>query len=530
MPCSQKGFVHILLIILLLVGLVVGVYLVQQRTNLLPKAAISKPTGPETSLTLISKDECQQGFICILGFKENPQQGEELRVALYVRSDIDEANLFTAKIKFPQDLVEVVGFKKEGSLIQSWVEEFYDNGLGIISLVGGVPSPGFKTKMGQESVFMTSIVFKAKTVGKGNISFSDDSQILRNIDNVNILNIKRDAEVSIGQKPLPTSLPPPPLFKDYIVKPYLVYPADKSVYPEYETAVNKYLVELQNWYKTKVGVTFAVAPLQVVKSQYKYDIMRCDPSPFDQTPPSQSCLGDPKKLEGNWGMYMNLAIHSGVEKWDEKTATLVFSAGGGGYAGANRDPSNDTGWAVTGDWVLEPISGKINDWGIPCKYSDGWQCAGGVPGGSPAHELGHAFGLPHPDEKKYPGEKLSIMRWHGDYPVVGFLPHEVDFLKKSPFFNISSIPTPTPSPSPSPTPPVNQKGDGNKDGKVNLIDMSILLSDFNKEQDFREPIDMNDDKKINTFDFSLMRKQLIDLGVIKDKSETPISLPPSPSQ
>lgn len=238
---------------------------------------------------------------------------------------------------------------------------------------------------------------------------------------------------------------------NYHVKPYLVYPSDKPMYPEYEAAVKSYLVELQNWYKAKVGVTFTMDPLKVVRSSYTYNVIRCDPGPFDSTPPSSACLNDPKKLDGNLGMYMNLAIHNGTEKWDQKTATLVFSAGGGGYAGANRDPSNDTGWAIVGDWVLEPISGKANDWGIPCKYSDGWQCSAEVSKGTPAHELGHAFGLPHPDTKLYPGEHLSIMRWQGEYPAVGFLPYEVDFLKKSPFFALTSSPTPTASPSSSPS-------------------------------------------------------------------------------
>ena len=35
---NQKCFAHIFLILLLLVGLAVGIYLVQQKTNLLPKA------------------------------------------------------------------------------------------------------------------------------------------------------------------------------------------------------------------------------------------------------------------------------------------------------------------------------------------------------------------------------------------------------------------------------------------------------------------------------------------------------------
>jgi len=75
------------------------------------------------------------------------------------------------------------------------------------------------------------------------------------------------------------------------------------------------------------------------------------------------------------------------------------------------------------------------------------------------------------------------------------------------------------SPPPSPAVIVGQPkrdGDVNSDGKINLVDMSVLLTDFNKERGFRELIDMNDDKKINAFDFSLHRKLLLELGVIKE--------------
>ncbi|MBI2007182.1 MAG: hypothetical protein HYS83_00530, partial [Candidatus Blackburnbacteria bacterium] len=209
----------------------------------------------------------------------------------------------------------------------------------------------------------------------------------------------------------------------FVVRPFLVYPADKPAYPEYETAVRNYMTELQRWYCEKVGATFPMSTLQVVRSSYDYQTMRCGENP------SQACLDDPKKLEGNWGMYMNKAIHGGIEKWDEETAALIFSAGGGGFAGGNVY-SNYASFAISGDWVLEPLSGRANDWGIPCRYSNDWQCAGGVPKGTPAHELGHAFGLPHPDG--YSGD--SIMKWHGGYPSVGFLPHEIEALRQSPFF------------------------------------------------------------------------------------------------
>lgn len=234
--------------------------------------------------------------------------------------------------------------------------------------------------------------------------------------------------------PTPSFAPSPtPIVStnNYQVKAYLVYPADKVMYPEYESAVRSYLAQLQNWYKQKIGVTFTLAPLQIIRSGENYLTMRCGANP------SSACINDPARLDGNVGAYVNKAIHQGVENWDQQTATLVFAAGAGGYAGANKYP-NDTGFAIVGDWVLEPISGKTNEWGISCNYSGGWQCGMGVAKGTPAHELGHAFGLGHPDPSQYSGGH-SIMIWHGDYPTYGFLPYEVEYLNNSPFFQSSNM-------------------------------------------------------------------------------------------
>lgn len=45
MNINQKGFMQWLVIVIVLVGLVVGVYLVQQRTNLKPKASEYVPVN-----------------------------------------------------------------------------------------------------------------------------------------------------------------------------------------------------------------------------------------------------------------------------------------------------------------------------------------------------------------------------------------------------------------------------------------------------------------------------------------------------
>lgn len=64
-------------------------------------------------------------------------------------------------------------------------------------------------------------------------------------------------------------------------------------------------------------------------------------------------------------------------------------------------------------------------------------------------------------------------------------------------------------------PPPKKSGDGNKDGKIDLTDMSVLLSKFNKDD--KSEADLNGDGKINSFDFSMMINLLIENKVIKGK-------------
>lgn len=97
----------------------------------------------------------------------------------------------------------------QNSFITNWVEQNFDNNAGTVSLVGGVPNPGFQTTVGDKSALMATIVFRPKKVGKGVIGFSDLSAIYRNSDNLNILTIKRDLEIEIS-RPVPSGnlLPP----------------------------------------------------------------------------------------------------------------------------------------------------------------------------------------------------------------------------------------------------------------------------------------------------------------------------------
>lgn len=91
---DQKGLIpQILIFLLLAAGVGVGIYLVQNRTNLLPKAGGVRTQTPESSFTLEAP--------------KTVSPNSQFKVNVMVRSDIDAANLFSVKLKFQTDLLEV---------------------------------------------------------------------------------------------------------------------------------------------------------------------------------------------------------------------------------------------------------------------------------------------------------------------------------------------------------------------------------------------------------------------------------------
>lgn len=207
---DQRGVIHLLVPLILLAGIIGGVYLITAGPlKLFPKAGggISGPISPTTSFTLASQ-------------KSNYSVGEAVEVDLLVRSDIDAANLFAAKLQFPADLLEVVSINHPdvtvlpypNIIIKNWIEESFDNQTGKISLVGGIPNPGFQSSLSEPALVMAKITFKAKAVGTATISFADSSAIYKNADNMDILGIKTPLQVVIGDSsflPAPSLSPTP---------------------------------------------------------------------------------------------------------------------------------------------------------------------------------------------------------------------------------------------------------------------------------------------------------------------------------
>lgn len=188
-----KNLVSVIGLLVLLLGLPIGTYLTINQTDFLPQAAkINKPASP------------QAGFFLETA-KPAVAAGDTFSVSVVVRSDIDEANLFVSKVKFPANLLSVEKVEFEDSKTLSGeeiipvrvIESSFDNKNGTISLVGSIPNPGFKTMNNQKKAILAKIVFRSKINGVANLTFDETSAIFRNTDNNNILQSKQSLSINI---------------------------------------------------------------------------------------------------------------------------------------------------------------------------------------------------------------------------------------------------------------------------------------------------------------------------------------------
>ncbi len=139
--------------------------------------------------------------------------GGQIKVSVLVKSDNDSANLFVAKLKFPNNILQAksIDLRSEATasgfiknwFISNWVENTIDNETGSVSLVGGVPNPGFQSQPESSGSAMADVIFTPKSPGEATISFNDTSTIYRNSDNANILSSKTGVTIKIlGETPI----------------------------------------------------------------------------------------------------------------------------------------------------------------------------------------------------------------------------------------------------------------------------------------------------------------------------------------
>lgn len=110
-------------------------------------------------------------------------------------------NAVAAYFSYPEDKLEPLGVNTVGSVMTIWPEKEAVGGR--VKIAGGLPTPGFS---GIKKV--ASLGFKAKTSsGSVNFKFSEDSAVLTDLDNSNILNLNLSGEGNYSFEPK-TVVPP----------------------------------------------------------------------------------------------------------------------------------------------------------------------------------------------------------------------------------------------------------------------------------------------------------------------------------
>lgn len=100
----------------------------------------------------------------------------EIRVRISVTEPMNAAELI---VRFPADMIQVETVRTEGSFFRFWVKDSpeVDPQAGMVTLTGGLPSPGFQGSDG----FVATLVFTAKNLGRGEVALdSSQSRVLAN--------------------------------------------------------------------------------------------------------------------------------------------------------------------------------------------------------------------------------------------------------------------------------------------------------------------------------------------------------------
>ncbi len=189
-PKSSKRFIiSLLLFIIFLLTIPFGVYLVQQRTNFLPKASNSTLNqNLETVLALESDTQKETG---------------EVSVTLLLSSEQDTVNLIYAQILYPAETLVIDSLESASAdlsgdsanrvTIKTIRADLSNDGKA--SLILGIPE-GIKTEPGKK--FQLGVLkLKARRTGTAKIAFDDSSEIYKSSDNSKVKVSKKDLELNL---------------------------------------------------------------------------------------------------------------------------------------------------------------------------------------------------------------------------------------------------------------------------------------------------------------------------------------------
>lgn len=330
---------------------------------------------------------------------------QQSQVSVLVNSGSDAVNVVSAQMVFDKDKLEVVSIDTDTTFISNWVERVYDNNAGTISLIGGIPNPGYSTGSGNPGL-MATVTFRSKSSGLALINFANSSQMLKNSDNTEVTLTRDGVTLNIAPSatPTPTAVP-------------TATPTGTPMPTPTATASPTCTLSNARWVTSQNPVTQgAIVGLEV-------DV-------------NANCTGKQVSFE--------IREDDGIVGFDPVVNNPLTA-------------STFTGNVAKSSWVAEFQDDGVNGVNNPPEYYFIAKVVG---------ESSQAISV---------DPKLEVVKPQGG-----------NF----------------------------EKGDGNHDAKVNLVDLSIMFSNWNKLSGFPVEIDINDDGSINAFDFSGIVLILTQKGII----------------
>lgn len=213
-----------------------------------------------------------------------------------------------------------------------------------------------------------------------------------------------------------------------VVPVYLV-PSDLSLSAERLALTVRALKSVREWYqRVLAGQTFDYDPVVVQVSRHSFSEFAAD------------------SFQAWWPLLQEEFKNYGLDWEDDNTKMLWVANGAGAWAGSDSEnggidsiaeagqvPDGDRGGlAVVGDSSLGGyLAGVCPDSG---RTGTAWWCSWKTFQGTLAHELGHTWGLPHPDAF-LPGFRCADstawtnMQCHWGFPFDSLLPYEQRHLK-----------------------------------------------------------------------------------------------------
>jgi hypothetical protein len=203
------------------------------------------------------------------------------------------------------------------------------------------------------------------------------------------------------------------------------------------------LADVQQWYaRALAGPTFGADPLIVHRSRHTFAELAAD------------------DFQAWWPLLDAEFAELGLAWNDSSDVSLLFLVqGAGGWAGADSENGGIDSVAQAGDGVRGNLGGLalIGDSSVagiltgacPVDGVDGgtiWWCNWNTYRGTIAHELGHTWGIPHPDAFLAPGPDGERRRWdcavdgdtvmqcHRNFPYDSLLSYEAAHFRSLRFF------------------------------------------------------------------------------------------------